>query len=324
MRWTVRLGTALAVALTSLLSPAAAAQASVRTPGATVGPTVYSTSSPRCHFSLDTWPSTKGNEVTALHVTGAWLCPGVNDGTFGSIDLEDTTVAPQWKSTSWPAGESAAGFSAASGSLAVDYAHPKTGHVYQATLEIDFEQLDPSWQSEGGCSANGGSAQNYVCVFQQQYVVQSAPPVGPTAAPAPVHQSRTLTTADGRSCDIQLDLTDSGPGQFSFAGSVPPATCNILGPPTARPPQLAMINEAEAFAYTDQREPGQPVASGNPQCWYCSNTSSSSGVLPAVTQYTVTYYVDIDLGDLALTSIPEGCTPQAFNWIYCELSASVT
>jgi hypothetical protein len=203
----------------------------------------------------------------------------------------------------------------------VDYWHPKTGHAYQATLQLDFIGLDPATlksTSECGTQPENSSVA-YVCLFQQQYVTQVLPPVGPLPVPAPAHQSITLATTDGRSCDADLDLVATGPGQLSYTGSVPPATCNIAGFLGG-----SAVLWAQTFAYADRREPGPPVATGNFQCWYCAETSSSSGVLPAVHPYTVTYYVAFDIGDSSLTALPPGCTPGELTWVYCELNASVT
>jgi len=321
MRWLVRLGAAVAVVAASM-APGTAAQASVRTPGVTVGPTTYSTSSPSCQYSLDTSPSTNGSETTALHVRGTWSCPGVNADAYGSIDLEDMTMSPSGTVSTWPVASASDSSLGGSGAVSVDYTQPKTRHVYQATFLLHFGSFDPKWKSESGCSANGGSAQNYVCEFQQQYLVQLGPPIGAPAASAPVHDSVALTTTDGHFCNLDLDLALAGPGTLSYDGSVPPADCNLLGPPSA-PPQVGMIAWAQTFAYDDPREPVPTASNGNFQCWYCSNTSSSSSELPAIANYTVTYYVGIDLGDLMLTSVPPQCTTGELHLLYCELTASV-
>ena len=323
MRRVTRAGAALAVLIGTLV-PAGMAGASVRTPGVRIGPTTYSSASPQCSYSFDTWPEAVGNEVTALHVIGTWSCPGLNPyETYGSIDLEDMTMTPQGTVSTWPVGSASQGVAGGSGSVSDVYSYPKTAHTYQATFQLDFIGLDPAnLQSTPDCSTQpSNSSTAYVCVFTQQYVVQMAPPVA-SPAPAPVHQSLTLATTDGHSCEFDLDLAAAGPGQVSYEGSVPPTTCDMLGPPRLNSP-LGELNWAQTFAYANQREPGPPVASGNFQCWYCSNTSSSGGILPAIANYTVTYYVGIELGSLTLASVPAGCSPGQLNWLYCELNASV-
>ncbi|MBV9411577.1 MAG: hypothetical protein JO148_08275 [Acidimicrobiia bacterium] len=310
MRWPVRLGAVLAV-LAASVAPAGAAQASVRTPGAVAGPTTGSSTNPNCNYSLDTWPSTKGDEVTALHITGAWSChsPGVSAGA--DLELDDTTLENA-QNSGVIVGYANSRADGMSGSVRVDYLHPRTGHAYDANLTVRFDAYPVTAKSSGPCSRTVGSGDSYTCGLEQQYIVQTAPPVGPPPMAVPAKQTATLGMSNGQSCELDVAIADAGPGELSYSGTSTP-TCplnNIV---------------AQTFAYSDQREPGEPVADGNVQCSFCSEGSTSGGSLPAAHSYTVTYYVDFLVLDapVTFTSLPPQCSTGGSYYVVCEVTASV-
>lgn len=311
MRWLICLGAAVTIVATSM-APGSAAHAVAQAPGGGVGPMTSSTSSPPCHYFLNTSPTTNGGVTTALHTNAMWWC-GVDVDGWGSVQLTDLSIPPGWS-----VGSQSGGTTGPSGSVALDYFHPKTGHTYQATFLLIFSKWDPAWRSEGGCSQdNGVSIQQYVCVFQQTYVVQQAPPIGPAPAHTPVHRSFAITTTDGHSCEADLDIASAGPGQLAFRGSTPPSSCNAAGAFSASP-----VAWGRTFAYVDRSETGAPATSGSEQC-PSTCTDASAGTLPATGSYTVTYYVAFETAAPAAT-LPGQCTQAERTLVYCELTGSVT
>jgi hypothetical protein len=303
-----------------------------------VGDTHDSSTSPRCDLDFAVTGTTNASEVTALHARGTWSCPGLDTQVLPSVALDDQTLfdpveasVPGQPVPGMPyvnTGTRSVGFRtdaaqpAASGSINLDYTHPKTAHPYRATFDLAFPNLGgPSLQSSNNCSP-GARGDGWYCHFEQNVVVQLAPEVGPPVATAPVARSLTLAATDGTSCRLDLTVAMSGPVQLAYAGAIPKSSCTIPG---------ARISTAQTLGYAERREAGPPITRGENQCWYCPSADSSSGAVPVTSgqQYTLTYYVMLDVGGAVFSSLPPQCALGGLSWsghgeIFCELSASVT